>query len=45
MSDDEAHTAVERFLAGESVADLAHAYAVPVGMIEGAIRAFVTLED
>ena len=41
----DAIAAVKRFMAGESVADLAHAYCVPVGVIEGAIRAFVTLED
>lgn len=45
ISEADAIAAVKRFMAGESVADLAHAYCVPVGVIEGAIRAFVTLED
>lgn len=45
LSEADAYAAVERFMSGEPVADLAHAYAVPVGMIEGAIRAFVALGD
>lgn len=45
ISEADAVTAVERFMAGESVGDLAQAYGVPVGAIESAIREFATLED
>lgn len=45
MSEADAYAVVERFMAGESVADLAHEYAVPVGMIEGAIREIAIVED